>query len=53
MNRYYIYSCRCDLCGNVQDTVKPWKGIPICKKCRKPMQAPPSSPTPQLREGKP
>lgn len=29
---------KCRLCGHTQHTVKPWKHIPKCKNCRKPMQ---------------
>jgi hypothetical protein len=27
----------CEHCGNIQETVKPWKHIPVCCHCRKPM----------------
>lgn len=30
---------RCDKCGNCQNTIKPWKHIPKCRKCSKPMKA--------------
>jgi len=28
----------CQRCGNKQKTVVPWKHVPLCKRCRKPMK---------------
>lgn len=33
-----IDNTKCEHCGNVQQTIKPWKSIPRCRKCRKLMR---------------
>jgi len=29
---------KCENCGATQKTLKPWKNVPICCTCRKPMK---------------
>ena len=34
-----IQLTRCDQCQHTQRTIVPWKHVPICRHCRKPMKA--------------